>query len=72
MGTYASKVGWPSIEIKKVETGFELQWGILSGPIYLDPVSEEPYWVQMKARNRHFKIEGNTLTSGSIVLEKVK
>lgn len=66
-GTYQSTSDWPTISIDGKEDYYIFNWGVLDGEIY---ETEEGYISNLGALNRGFKIENDTLKTGSLIYVK--
>lgn len=69
IGTYESTTNWPTIEINQKDTHYIFKWGVLEGKIY--STEDEGYMSNLGVLSRDFKIENDTLISGSLVYKRV-
>ena len=69
IGTYESTTNWPTIEINQKDDHYIFKWGVLEGKIY--STEDEGYMSNLGVLSRDFKIENDTLISGSLAYKRV-
>ncbi len=67
-GTYKNTTGWPDIKIIKAQGYYQLKWGVLRGKIY--KTNQDEYLACLGVMNRPFRIDNDSLVSGSLVYSK--
>ncbi len=76
VGNYKNDMGWPDIVIKKGNSNYEFNWGVLSGPIYKIPDPNRPYLSSLGALMRTFNVQEkngvvDSLFTGSLKYNKI-
>lgn len=68
IGTYQNTENWPTISISKKDNYYIFNWGVLNGKIYEN--EEKGYFSNLGVLSRDFKIENETLLTGSLIYKK--
>jgi len=70
LGVYENDLGWPTITVEAKADHMILRWGELDGPIY--KTEGEEYLGELGVLSREFKIQNDTLLTGSLIYTKIK
>lgn len=70
LGVYHNASGWPEIVLEPSATGYTMRWGVLAGPVYQIPGSEQACTAFLGPFNRGFAVEGDHLRTGSLVYQR--
>ncbi|MGH1364579.1 MAG: serine hydrolase domain-containing protein [Calditrichia bacterium] len=71
LGNYKNDSGWPAIIIDKQEETYRMTWGIQSGVIYKSADPDAPFVGMLGAITRHFRVEKDSLFTGSLHYKKM-
>ena len=70
LGVYQNAAGWPEISIATKNNHYIFKWGVLAGKIY--EADNNGFSSKLGVLNRHFKINNDTLITGSLLYTKIK
>lgn len=69
VGKYRNTENWPLISIENKDDGYKISWGSLTGDLYIN--EEGSLISDFGVLIRGFKIEGDSLQTGSLIYEKI-
>lgn len=70
VGEYRSTSGWPAISIHTNDNHYIFHWGVLNGKIY--KTEEDSFLSRLGVLDRNFKIQNDTLITGSLMYTKIE
>ena len=70
IGEYRNTSGWPAISINNNDNHYIFNWGVLNGKIY--KTEDDSFLSRLGVLDRKFKIENDTLITGSLIYTKVE